>query len=132
MVQLLQEAYSAETEEEAIESARAALGLNPELIDAEILYKEYPYEDGFMLFAKLLMYFKKGEYVKAKRLLKKANDYNPIIIRYALNPKAISSKEIKEIEAINVYSLKSKAEAYFIVKQYRIILDMMPGILSFL
>lgn len=75
--------------------------------ECEKLYKKYDDESLFMVFIMSIMYFKKGDYKKAKQYLKKSEEQNEFILDFLLDESGEFLKEKPDY-----YSYGSEEEAF--------------------
>ena len=99
--------------------------------ECENLYKKYPENSTFMLFALSIMYYKKGDYKKTKKILKEIQENNEYILGYLKQEIKFTKVKINNFEAEGGYSCGSEAEAYFIVKDYKYLLATVPSFIEF-
>ena len=99
--------------------------------ECEKIYKKYSDDSTFMLFPLSIMYYKKGEYRKSKKILKKIQENNEYILDYLKQKIKFTKAKIDNIEDEGTYSWGSEAEAYFVVKNYKYLLETAPTFIEF-
>ena len=99
--------------------------------ECEKLYNKYLDATTFMLFPLSIMYYKKGDYKKSKKLLKKLQESNEYILNYLKHKLKFTKAEIEYIEEEGTYTLNSKSEAYIIVNDYKYLLETVPTFIEF-
>ncbi len=100
--------------------------------EAKEIYNKYSDDSTFMLFPLSIMYYKKGDYRKCKKLLKEIQENNEYILNYLIGRKKFSKAKIEDIEINGTYSWGSEAEAYFVVKDYKYLLETVPTFTEFI
>ena len=100
--------------------------------ECERIYKKYSDNSTFMLFPLSIMYYKKGDYKKSKKILKAIQENNEYILEYLKQKIKFSKAKIDNIEYEGTYSWGSEAEAYFIVKDYKYLLETVPTFKEFI
>ena len=85
-----------------------------------------------MLFPLSIMYYKKGDYKKSKKVLKKIQEENEYIMDYLKQSIKFTKTKIENIENEGTYSWGSEAEAYFVVKDYKYLLETVPTFMEFI
>ena len=78
------------------------------------MYNKYLDDSTFMLFPLSIMYYKKGNYKKTKKLLKKLQENNEYILDYLKQKIKFTKTKIEDIEEEGTYTWGSKSEAYFV------------------
>ena len=92
--------------------------------DAEKLYKKYSEGSAFMLLPLAVMYYKKGDYHKSKKILKKLKESNEFVIDFLTGAQKLTKAKINKFEAEEAFALRSEAEAYFVIAEaYFVIKD---------
>ena len=99
---------------------------------AEELYNKYLDGSAFMLFPLSIMYYKKSDYRKCKKVLKEMQESNEYLLNYLTDRKKITKAKAEEIELNSTYSWGSEAEAYLIVKDYKYLLGTVPTFIEFI
>ena len=99
---------------------------------AEEIYKKYHDDSTFMLFPLSIMYYKKGDYRKCKKILKAIQENNEYILNYLIGRKKFTKAKAEEIELDSAYSWGSEAEAYLVVKDYKYLLGTVPTFIEFI
>lgn len=94
----------------------------------EILYNKFEDESLFMLFTMSIMYFKKGDYKKAKQYLNKAEEQNEFIVDFLLDGIVESAQE----HGNGYYSYGSEEEAVFVINDLLYLLGSVPYFLEFI
>ena len=107
---LLFEAYDEPVKSKAIKLAKQALEINPISI----------------------MYYKKGDYRKCKKVLKEIQENNEYLLDYLIGRKKFSKAKIEDIEINGTYSWGSEAEAYFVARDYEYLLKTVPTFTEFI
>lgn len=100
--------------------------------EGENIYNIYEDDSTFMKFPLAIMYYKKGDYRKAKKILKKVQESNEYILGYLTQKIKLSETKIEMIEADGTYSWGSIAEAYFVIKDFKYLLDTVPDFVDFI
>lgn len=100
--------------------------------ECEKLYNNYTDDSTFMLFPLSVMYYKKGDYKKAKKILKEIQENNEYILEYLKQKIKFTKAKIDNIEDKGTYSWGSEAEAYFVVKDYKYLLETIPTFIEFI
>ena len=100
--------------------------------ECEKIYNSYSDDSTFMLFPLSIMYYKKGDYKKSKKFLKKIQEENEYILDYLKQSIKFTKTKIENIENEGTYSWGSEAEAYFVVKDYKYILETVPTFVEFI
>ena len=100
--------------------------------ECEKIYKRYSDDSTFMLFPLSIMYYKKGDYKKSKKILKNIQENNEHILEYLKKKIRFTKSKIENIEDEGVYSWGSEAEAYFVVKDYKYLLETVPTFIEFI
>lgn len=95
--------------------------------ECEKLYEKYGDESLHMLFPMAIMYFKKGDYKKAKQFLKMAEERNEFIIDFLLGG---ISEDIAEYHN-NYYSHGSEEEAFLVLHDFIYLLMPVPAFMEF-
>ena len=85
-----------------------------------------------MLFPLSVMYYKKGDYKKAKKILKEIQENNEYILEYLKQKIKFTKAQIDNIEDEGTDSWGSEAEAYFVVKDYKYLLETVPAFIEFI
>lgn len=92
------------------------------------LYDKYSDCSAFMTFPMAIMYFKKGDYKKAKQYLRETEEENPFILDFLLEE---NGRYIDEIED-EYYSYGSEEEAFFIIRDFIYLVGSVPMFLDFI
>ena len=100
--------------------------------ECEKLYNKYLDDSTFMLFPLSIMYYKKGDYKKTKKLLKELQENNEYILDYLKQKIKFTKTKIEGIEEEGTYTWGSKSEAYFVVKDYKYLLETVPTFIEFI
>ena len=100
--------------------------------EAEELYNKYLYDSTFMLFPLSIMYYKKGDYRKCKKILKEIQESNEYLLNYLTGRKKFTKAKEDEIELNGTYSWGSEAEAYLVVKDNKYLLGTVPTFIEFI
>ena len=98
---------------------------------AEELYNKYSYDSSFMLFPLSIMYYKKGDYRKCKKIFKEIQGSNEYLLNYLTGRKKFTKAKAEEIELKDTYSWGSEAEAYLVVKDNKYLLGTVPTFIEF-
>lgn len=95
--------------------------------ECEKLYKKYKDQSLFMVFTMSIMYFKKGDYKKAKQYLAKSEEQNEFILDFLLdeNGEFIKSKA-------DYYSYGSEEEAFIAINDLIYLLASVPTFVAFI
>ena len=99
--------------------------------EAKKIYNKYPEGSAFMLFPLSIMYYKEGNYRKCKKILKQLQENNEYLLNYLIGIKKFTKAKINDIENCGAYSWGSEAEAYFVVKDNKYLLETAPAFLEF-
>lgn len=99
--------------------------------ECEEIYKRYSDDSTFMLFPLSIMYYKKGNYKKSKKILKNIQENNEYILEYLTKKSKLTKNKIEKIENEGTYSWGSEAEAYFVLKDYKYLLETVPTFIEF-
>ena len=99
---------------------------------AEELYNKYSDDSAFMLFPLSIMYYKKGDYRKCKKVLKEIQESNEHLLNYLTGRKKFTKAKAEEIELNRTYSWGSEAEAYLVVKDNKYLLETVPAFIEFI
>lgn len=99
--------------------------------ECETLYKKYLDDSTFMLFPLSIMYYKKGDYKKSKKILKMIQENNEYILEYLKQKIRFTKAKIDNIEEEGTYSWGSESEAYLVVKDYKYLLETVPTFIEF-
>ncbi len=100
--------------------------------ECEKIYNKYSDDSTFMLFSLSIMYYKKGDYRKCKKVLKQIKDENNYILDYLIGNIKFSKTKIEDIENNGTYSWGSETEAYFVIKDYKYLLAIVPTYIEFI
>ena len=100
--------------------------------EAEELYNKYLYGSTFMLFPLSIMYYKKGDYRKCKKILKEIQESNEYLLNYLTGRKKFTKAKEDEFELNGTYSWGSEAEAYLVVKDNKYLLGTVPTFIEFI
>ena len=100
--------------------------------ECERIYKKYSDNSTFMLFPLSIMYYKKGDYKKTKKILKGIQENNEYILEYLKQKIKFTKTKIDNIEEEGSYSWGSEAEAYLVVKDYKYLLETVPTFIEFI
>ena len=96
--------------------------------DCEKLYKKFNDDSAFMLFPMAIMYFKKGDYKKAKQYLSKTEEQNEFILDFLLN----ENGEFLKGQESDYYSYGSEEEAFFVIRDLMYLIGSVPSFLAFI
>ena len=96
--------------------------------ECEKLYKKFNEYSAFMLFPMVIMYFKKGEYKKSKKILKDVQEVNSHIIKILKNDIAM----LENSEDIEYYAPGSIEEASIIITDLLYLLGSVPSFITFM
>ena len=99
---------------------------------AEEIYNKDSYDSAFMLFPSSIMYYKKGDYRKCKKILKEIQKSNEHLLNYLTGRKKLTKAKEAEIELNGTYSWGSEAEAYLVVKDNKYLLGTVPTFIEFI
>ena len=99
---------------------------------AEEIYNKYSDDSAFMLFPLSIMYYKKGDYRKCKKILKEIQESNEYLLNYLTGRKKFTKVKEDEIELSGTYSWGSEAEAYFVIKDNKYLLGTVPAFIEFI
>ena len=99
---------------------------------AEEIYNKYSDDSAFMLFPLSIMYYKKGDYRKCKKILKEIQESNEYLLNYVTGRKKFTKAKEDEIELNGTYSWGSEAEAYLVVKDNKYLLGTVPAFIEFI
>ena len=99
---------------------------------AEEIYNKYSDNSTFMLFSLSLMYYKEGNYRKCKKVLKQLQENNEYLLNYLTGRKKFTKSKVEDIEINGTYSWGSEAEAYFVVKDNKYLLETVPAFIEFI
>lgn len=99
--------------------------------ECEKIYNKYLDTSTFMLFPLSIMYYKKGDYRKAKKILKSIQENNEYILGYLKQEIKFTKAKIDDIENKETYSWSSEEEAYLVVKHYKYLLEIVPTFIEF-
>ena len=98
--------------------------------ECEKLYKKYQDESLHMVFTMAIMYFKKGNYTKAKQFLRKSEEANQHIIMF-LFVATQNREKLKEYDS-EYYSYGSKEEAFMVINNLIHLMGSVPAFLMFI
>ena len=93
---------------------------------------KYSYDSAFMLFPLSIMYYKKGDYRKCKKILKEIQESNEHLLNYLTGRKKLTKAKEDEIELNGTYSCGSEAEAYLVVKDNKYYWGTVPTFIEFI
>ena len=96
--------------------------------ECEKLYNKFNEYSAFMLFPMAIMYYKKGDYKKAKKFLKDVQKVNPYILRIIKN----DIDMIGNFEDIEYYSHGSNEEAIIVITDLFYLLGSVPSFITFI
>lgn len=99
---------------------------------AEEIYNKYSYDSAFMLFPLSIMYYKKGDYRKCKKILKEIQESNEHLLNYLTGRKKLTKAKEDETELNGTYSWGSETEAYLVVKDNKYLLGTVPTFIEFI
>ena len=99
---------------------------------ADEIYNKYPEDSTFMLFPLSIMYYKEGNYRKCKKALKQLRENNEYLLNYLTGRKKFTKAKVEDIEINGTYSWASEAEAYFVVKDNKYLLETVPAFIEFI
>ena len=100
--------------------------------DAEKIFNKYSDHSTFMIFPLAVMYYKKGDYKKCKKVLKEINENNEYLLDHLIGRKKFIKEKEENIEANGTYSWGSEAEAYLVAKDYKYLLETVPTFIEFI
>lgn len=100
--------------------------------ECEKIYNKYSDDSTFMLFPLAVMYYKKGDYRKCKKLLKEIQENNEYLLDYLIGIKKFTKAKIEDIEKNGTYSWGSESEAYLVAKDYKYLLETVPSFIEFI
>lgn len=100
--------------------------------ECEKLYNKYSDDTAFMLFPLAVMYYKRGDYRRCKKVLKEIQENNEYLLNYLIGRKKFTKTKVEDIEINGTYSWGSEEEAYFIAKDYRYLLETVPTFTEFI
>lgn len=96
--------------------------------DCEKLFKRFNDDSAFMLFPMAIMYFKKGNYKKAKEYLKKTEVQNEFILDFLLN----ENGEFLKGKMSDYYSYGSEEEAFLVISNLMYLIGSVPTFIVFI
>lgn len=99
--------------------------------ECEKIYNKYSDNSTFMMFPLSIMYYKKGDYRKCKKILKEIQENNEYILNYLIGRKKFTRAKVEYFEMNNTYSWGSEEEAYFVAKDYKYLLETVPTFIEF-
>jgi len=99
--------------------------------ECEKIYNHYEDGSAFMLFPLAIMFYKKGDYKKSKKFLKYIQENNVHLLEYLKQEKKFTRNKIAKIEENGTYSWGSEAEAYFVVRDNKFLLETVPSFIEF-
>ena len=99
---------------------------------AEEVYNKYPEDSTFMLFPLSIMYYKKGDYRKCKKVLNQLQENNEYLLKYLTERKKFTKNKIEDIEINGTYSYGSEEEVYFVIKDNKYLLGTVPTFIEFI
>ena len=99
---------------------------------AEEVYNKYPEDSTFMLFPLSIMYYKKGDYRKCKKVLNQLQENNEYLLKYLTERKKFTKNKIEDIEMNGTYSYGSEEEVYFVIKDNKYLLGTVPTFIEFI
>ena len=85
-----------------------------------------------LLFPLSIMYYKEGNYRKCKKVIKKIQESNEHLLNYLTGRKKFTKSKVEDIEINGTYSWGSEAEAYFVVKDNKYLLETVPAFIEFI
>lgn len=100
--------------------------------ECEKIYNKYSDDSTFMLFPLAVMYYKRGDYRKCKKILKEIQENNKYLLDYLIGIKKFTKAKTKDIEINGTYSWGSESEAYFVAKDYKYLLETVPTFVEFI
>lgn len=100
--------------------------------ECDKIYNKYSDDSTFMLFPLSIMYYKKGDYKKCKKILKEIQENNEYLLNYLIGRKKFTKTKVEYIEINGTYSWGSEEEAYFIAKDYKYLLETVPTFTEFI
>lgn len=100
--------------------------------ECEKIYNKYSDDSTFMLFPLAVMYYKRGDYRKCKKVLKEIQENNKYLLDYLIGIKKFTKAKIKDIETDGTYSWGSESEAYLVAKDYKYLLETVPSFIEFI
>lgn len=95
--------------------------------ECEKLYKKFNDNSSFKLFPMAIMYFKKGDYKKAKQYLRKTEEQNEFILDFLLN----ENGEFLTGCMSDYYSYGSEEEAFLLIHDLMYLLGSVPSFMAF-
>ena len=99
---------------------------------AEKIYNKYSEASTFMWFPLSIMYYKEGNYRKCKKVLKQLQENNEYLLNYLTGRKKFTKAKVEDIEINGTYLWGSEAEAYFVVKDNKYLLETVPSFIEFI
>lgn len=99
--------------------------------ECEKIYKKYSEDSVFMQFPISIMYYKMGEYKKAKKILKEIKKNNQYILECLMQRIKFSKSKINSFEERETYSFGTEEEAYFVIKDYKYLIITVPTFIEF-
>ena len=84
-----------------------------------------------MWFPLSIMYYKEGNYRRCKKVFKQLQENNECLLNYLTGRKKFTKAKIEDIEINGTYSWGSEAEAYFVVKDNKYLLETVPAFIEF-
>ena len=100
--------------------------------DTEALYKKYGGGSTFMLLPMAIMYYKKGDYSKSKKILKNLKENNEFLMDFLVGTRKFTRAKINRFEEEGGYILGSEAEAYFVIKDLEYLIASVPSFSEFI
>lgn len=100
--------------------------------ECEKIYNKYSDDASFMLFPLSIMYYKKGDYRKCKKILRKIQENNEHLLNYLIGRKKFTKAQVENIEINGTYSWGSEEEAYLVAKDYKYLLETVPTFTEFI
>lgn len=100
--------------------------------ECEKIYNKYSDDSTFMLFPLAVMYYKRGDYRKCKKVLKEIQENNKYLLDYLIGIKKFTKAKIEDIERDGTYSWGSESEAYLVAKDYKYLLETVPSFIEFI
>lgn len=96
--------------------------------ECEKLYSRYSDDSLMMVFPMAIMYYKKGDYKKAKRYLRLAEDRNEFIISFLVGEDIENLREYKN----DYYSFGSEEEAFMTIESLMYLISSVPSFIEFI
>lgn len=78
-----------------------------------------------------IRYLIKGDYKKSKKILKNIQGNNEYILEYMKQKTKFAKSKIEDIEDEGTYLCGLEEEAYFVLKDYKYLLETVPTLIEF-